>query len=86
MTENFKKIIGDLEEEIKELKDEHGNVLVFYEKAIELILSKIAQLKEYVLKTGFKNEQEEIHFFKYQWFVIKSYSFYDIHVVRSKCV
>ena len=25
MTENFKKIIGDLEEEIKELKDEHGN-------------------------------------------------------------
>ena len=24
MTENFKKIIGDLEEEIKELKDEHG--------------------------------------------------------------
>src|SRR5690606_17226230 len=33
-------------------------------KAIEHILQKTAKLKDYVLKTGFKNQQEEIHFFK----------------------
>jgi len=38
---------------------------VSYEKAIEVILAKIAELKKYILKSGFKNHQEEIHFFKY---------------------
>lgn len=66
MTEYFKKISDELDEEIKELAYEQGNVLASYEKAIELILSKTTELKEYVLKTGFENEQEEIHFFKYQ--------------------
>ncbi|WP_232214761.1 RteC domain-containing protein [Asinibacterium sp. OR53] len=56
----------ELEEEIKELTYEQGNVLASSEKAVELILHKTAELKEYVLKTGFKNVQEEIHFFKYQ--------------------
>ncbi|MBS1740473.1 MULTISPECIES: RteC domain-containing protein [Weeksellaceae] len=66
MTEYFKKISDELEEEIKELIYDQGNFLSFYEKAIELILSKTAKLKEYILKKGFKNVQEEIHFFKYQ--------------------
>ncbi|WP_223713154.1 RteC domain-containing protein [Niabella beijingensis] len=56
----------ELEEEIKELTYEQGNVLASSEKAVELILHKTSELKEYVLKTGFKNVQEEIHFFKYQ--------------------
>lgn len=66
MTEYFKKISDELDEEIKGLAYDQGNVLASYEKAIELILSKTTELKEYVLKTGFENEQEEIHFFKYQ--------------------
>ena len=66
MTGYCKKTIDDLENQISELTYEPGNILVSYEKAIELILSKTAEMKEYVLKTGFKNQQEEIHFFKYQ--------------------
>lgn len=66
MIEYLKKISDELEEEIKELTYEQSDILVSYEKAIKLILSKTDELKEYVLKTGFKNEQEEIHFFKYQ--------------------
>jgi hypothetical protein len=42
---------------------EQENQLTAYEKVIEIILQKMAKLKEYVLKTGFKNKQEEIHFF-----------------------
>jgi hypothetical protein len=66
MTGFYRKIMEALEEEIKELIYEQGNVLASSEKAVELILHKTAELKEYVLKTGFKNVQEEIHFFKYQ--------------------
>ncbi|MBL7733895.1 MAG: RteC domain-containing protein [Chitinophagaceae bacterium] len=66
MTGFYTKIMEELEEEIKELTYEQGNVLTSSEKAVELILHKTAELKEYVLKTGFKNVQEEIHFFKYQ--------------------
>ncbi|MBZ4192062.1 RteC domain-containing protein [Niabella sp. 3A5MI-3] len=66
MTGFYTKIMEELEEEIKELTYEQGNVLASSEKAVELILHKTSELKEYVLKTGFKNVQEEIHFFKYQ--------------------
>jgi len=66
MIEQFKKVIDEVEEGIKELAYDKGNILVTYEKAIELILSKTAELKEYVLRTGFENVQDEIHFFKYQ--------------------
>jgi hypothetical protein len=60
----FKRAIDDLEEELKELTYEQSNILESCEKAIELILDKVDQLKKHVLKTGFKNELEEIHFFK----------------------
>ena len=64
MTGYYKKAINELEDKIKELTYEQGDILVSYEKAIELILCKTTELKEYVLKTGFKSEPEEIHFFK----------------------
>lgn len=60
-----KKKIVDLEEEIKELTYEQGNLLTFYEQAIALTLKKISELKEHVLTKDFKNQQEEICFFKY---------------------
>lgn len=66
MADFYNVIISELEEEIKELTYEQSNILVLYEKSIELILRKTAKLKECVLKTGFKNEQEEILFFKHQ--------------------
>jgi hypothetical protein len=36
------------------------------EAVIDIILKSLSEIKEYVLKRGFKNIDEEIHFFKYQ--------------------
>ncbi|QQT46630.1 RteC protein [Sphingobacterium multivorum] len=66
MPEHYKKIIVEIKEEIKELTFEQGGELEFYENVIDLILRKIEELKKHVLKKGFKNEEEEIQFFKYQ--------------------
>lgn len=59
-----KKVINELEEGINEIGYKQGNLFVSYEQAIKLTLSKTCKLKEYVLAKGFKNEQEEIQFFK----------------------
>lgn len=64
MTGYYKKAFNELEEQINELLFEQDNLLASYEKVIEILLEKTAKLKDYVLKAGFKNQQEEIHFFK----------------------
>lgn len=66
MTAYYKKINENLDKEINELLFEQGDVLASYEKVIKLILNKISELKKYVLDKGFKNQQEEILFFKHQ--------------------
>ncbi|MEJ5053670.1 RteC domain-containing protein [Sphingobacterium sp. MYb382] len=65
MDKFYKKAREDLENKIKELTYEQDNSLLFYEKAIEVVLRKTAELKVFVLKTGFISEKEEIHFFKH---------------------
>ncbi|WP_447952088.1 RteC domain-containing protein [Chryseobacterium koreense] len=65
MTGYYKKTIDDLSQQISELTYQQDSLLVSYENAIELILDKISGLKEYVHKKGFRNQQEEIHFFKH---------------------
>lgn len=64
MTGYYKSAIDDLEDQINELTYEQDDLLVFYEKTIQLILNKTAELKKYMVKTGFKNQKEEIYFFK----------------------
>lgn len=64
MNDYCKKVLNEMENEITELTLEVDNSLVLCETAIELILSKIATIKEFVLKRGFANETEEINFFK----------------------
>lgn len=66
MTVYYKQAIENLEEEINKLHFEQSDLLVSYEKAIKLILAKISELKQHVLDIGFKNQQEEIYFFKHQ--------------------
>ncbi|GEM51229.1 RteC domain-containing protein [Empedobacter brevis] len=72
MTEYYSKTIDDLEIKINELLTEENNFLIACEKIIEIIVKDISELKKYVMKKGFQNEQEEIHFFKYQKPVIVS--------------
>lgn len=63
MTGYYKKAFNELENQMNELLFEQENQLTSYELVIEIILQKMTKLKEYVLKTGFKNTQEEIYFF-----------------------
>ena len=51
---------------IKELEIEADCSIQRIEAVIDIILKSLSEIKEYVLNRGFKNIEEEIHFFKYQ--------------------
>lgn len=72
MDKFYKETLSKLELEISELEVEVDCSLQSIEAAIHLILECLLELKEYVLKKGFKNTNEEIRFFKYQKPVIVS--------------
>lgn len=55
-----------LEVAINDLEVEADNSIQMIEAVISLIIKCLAEIKDYVLKTEFKNTEEEIHFFKYQ--------------------
>jgi len=54
-----------LETAIQELEIETDHPIQRIEAIIQLIVKSLSDLKEYVLKNGFKNNDEEIRFFKY---------------------
>ena len=82
----YKKVFNELENQINELLFEQENQLTTYEQVIEVILQKMAKLKEYVLKTGFKNTQEEIYFFKHikPQFIAKLIYYNAVYKIESK--
>ncbi len=55
-----------LETAIKDLETGTDCSIERVETIINIILKCLSELKEYVLEKGFKNIDEEIHFFKYQ--------------------
>lgn len=57
-------IINELDDRINELTYEPNNSLVAYENAIVLVLQKLEEIKKYIKKNGFKDDDEEILFFK----------------------
>ena len=62
---NFcKEVIRKLDEDIKELSFEEDNIILLSEAVVELILTRIQEIKKYVLEKGFEDLDEEIHFFK----------------------
>ncbi len=65
--ENFyNEQLSKLEISINELEVETDYSLQRIEMAVEFIVNTLSKLKEFVIKKGFKNIQEEIHFFKHQ--------------------
>lgn len=58
------EIIQRLDEDITELSIDLDNPIMLSEAALELIISKIAEVKQHILKVGFLNIDEEINFFK----------------------
>jgi len=66
MSKFYDEILYKLEAEIKELEIEEDRSIERIEAIIHIILKCLSEVKEYVLKKGFKNVNEEIRFFKYQ--------------------
>lgn len=66
MEKLFNQILNKLEVEILELEIETDCSIQRIESTIKLIIQSLSDLKEYVLKNGFKNTDKEIQFFKYQ--------------------
>lgn len=60
------EILNKLITTIHELEFESDFSIQKTETIIKLIIQSLSDLKGYVLKNGFKNTDEEIHFFKYQ--------------------
>ena len=61
---NIKKMYHELEEQLKFVHLEIEDSIKNAEVSIEIILNALNKLKGQVIKYKFKNEQEEIHFFK----------------------
>ncbi len=86
MTGQYKKAIDDLDNKINALTIDQEDSLASYEKAIELILNKVLELKKYILMKGFKSQQEEIHFFKHikPRFIAKLIYYNSIYKIETK--
>ncbi|GAE65855.1 RteC domain-containing protein [Chryseobacterium indologenes] len=66
MDKYYNETIQKLETSINELEIEADYSIERIEAIIDIILKSLSKIKEYVLNRGFKNIDEEIHFFKHQ--------------------
>lgn len=85
--ENFyNEILCKLEITISELEIETNCPIQRIEAVIHIIVEYLSKVKEYVLKRGFKNTEEEIYFFKHQKPIIVSKLIYynAIYKIESK--
>ncbi|MGB7526993.1 MULTISPECIES: RteC domain-containing protein [Bacteroidota] len=86
MKQFYNEKISELEIAIDEVEIETDCSLARLETVIHLVLKCLSELKEYVLKRGFKNTNEEIRFFKYQKPVIVAKLIYynTIYKIETK--
>ena len=68
MDKFYNKTLNKLETVITEVEIEADNLLQHSETIIPIIMQCLSEVKEYVLKTGFSDVDEEIRFFKLQFF------------------
>lgn len=66
MNKFYNEALSKLETKIKELEIEADCPIQQIESVIPVIIQCLSEVKEYVLKNGFKNTEAEIHFFKNQ--------------------
>jgi hypothetical protein len=72
MNKFYTQTLFKLETEIDELEIEADCPIQRIETVIHIIIEFLSELKKNILKSGFKNTEEEIHFFKHQKPVIVS--------------
>lgn len=65
MNKFYNETLHKLETSISELEIETDCSIQRIEAAIQLILECLSEVRDYVIKKGFKNVEEEIYFFKY---------------------
>lgn len=64
MEKYYTECIHRLEEQIQGLTIELDNPILLPQEIVELLIECLSKLKQFVLKRGFNNIEEEIHFFK----------------------
>lgn len=64
MSPKINKLITDLNEQLNFINLEIDDVIKRSEKAIEIIVNALNNLKKLIVKYNFKSQNEEIHFFK----------------------
>src|SRR5690554_152018 len=86
MDKFYNATLYKLETAISELQIEATCPMQRAKAVIDLIVDSLSELKEYVLKRGFKNTNEEIRFFKYQKPVIVAKLIYynTIYKIETK--
>lgn len=86
MNKFYNETLSELETAINELEIDADCSIQRIEAVIQLILECLSEVKEHVLKRGFKNIDEEIHFFKYLKPVIVSKLIYynAIYKIETK--
>lgn len=72
MQKIYNEILYKLETAVNELGKDNDYIVKQIENIVKLILQSLSDLKTGVITRGFKNVNEEIHFFKYQKPVIVS--------------
>lgn len=65
MNKHYNETLYKLEVQIKDLEIETDCPISRIERVIPIVIQCLSELKEFVLKNGFKNIEQEIHFFKY---------------------
>lgn len=86
MEKYCREALYKLETNINALEIEHEGSIQGIENIIHVILKSISEVKQYVVKNGFKNTTEEIKFFKHQKpaFVSKLIFYNAIYKIESK--
>ncbi|WP_448669802.1 RteC domain-containing protein [Chryseobacterium koreense] len=87
MNKFYSETLHKLETSINELEIEADDCSIErIEAIIQLIIQTLSDLKQFVLKRGFKNTDEEIHFFKHQKPVIVAKLIYynSIYKIETK--
>lgn len=86
MDKFYQQTLIKLEDEIRELEIETDCSVQRIEAVIKLIIKTLSDIKEHILKIGFKNNVEEIHFFKHQKPIIvaKLIYYYAIYKIETK--
>lgn len=86
MDKFYDETLSKLDTAMSEMEIEPDFSIQRMEAVIHLVLKCLSELKEYVLKRGFKNTNEEIRFFKYQKPVIVAKLIYynTIYKIETK--